>query len=304
MSLILISLYYYVCDCYDSQLRYQVQRFSPNKLEGEITDEELLTIYLYCVGYQEKTNLKSMHTYIQDHWLSYFPKLPAYQTFVGRINRMSDLFEPLINQLIHDLRQASAEQYDMDAAFLLLDSMPIITCSGKREGKVAPDLTGKSFCATKNLWYYGVKFHLLSQKQPARLPLPYACGITPAYVHDLKASRWVLSALKDKVIFADKAYADQILENQLLISQNVELITPIKTPKATPKVIEQREKAYNKAFSSAVSSIKQPIESFFAWLHEKTKIQFASKVRSHIGLRVHVFGKFAAALCLLLHFNP
>jgi len=33
----------------------------------------------------------------------------------------------------------------------LLDSMPIITCSGKRSGKVAKEITDKGFCSTKGM---------------------------------------------------------------------------------------------------------------------------------------------------------
>ncbi|MBI4852731.1 MAG: IS982 family transposase, partial [Acidobacteria bacterium] len=40
------------------------------------------------------------------------------------------------------------------------------------------------------------------------------------------------------------------------------------------------------------------------WLQEHTHIQLASKVRSRRGLLVHVFGRIAAALMLLvLNFN-
>lgn len=56
-------------------------------------------------------------------------------------------------------------------------------------------------------------------------------------------------------------------------------------------------------FSKTVSKIRQPIESFFNWLIEKTDIQRASKVRSTKGLLVHVFGKMAAAFIGLI-FNP
>ena len=48
--------------------------------------------------------------------------------------------------------------------------------------------------------------------------------------------------------------------------------------------------------NKAVSSIRQPIESFFNWLNEKTQIQYAGKVRSSKGLFVHIFGKIATAL--------
>jgi hypothetical protein len=49
--------------------------------------------------------------------------------------------------------------------------------------------------------------------------------------------------------------------------------------------------------------VRQPIESLFNWIDEKTGIQEASKVRSVEGLMVHAFGRLAAAM-LLLAFNP
>jgi hypothetical protein len=55
----------------------------------------------------------------------------------------------------------------------------------------------------------------------------------------------------------------------------------------------------DKLLSNAISSIRQPIESFFNWLEQKTSIQMASKVRSLAGLMVHVFGRIAAALYCL-----
>ena len=29
-----------------------------------------------------------MHKFIRNYWLAYFPKLPAYQTFVARLKRV------------------------------------------------------------------------------------------------------------------------------------------------------------------------------------------------------------------------
>jgi len=64
-----------------------------------------------------------------------------------------------------------------------------------------------------------------------------------------------------------------------------------------------KDKAANDLFSRAVSKIRQPIESLFNWLIEKTEIQRASKVRSTKGLMVYVFGRLAAAYIPLI-FNP
>ncbi len=54
------------------------------------------------------------------------------------------------------------------------------------------------------------------------------------------------------------------------------------------------------SFSSFVRSVRQPIECFFNWLNRLTNIQSASMVRSLSGLLVHIFGRIAAALVVLM----
>jgi hypothetical protein len=50
-----------------------------------------------------------------------------------------------------------------------------------------------------------------------------------------------------------------------------------------------------------VSTIRQPLESLFNWLIQRTDLQNAARVRSSQGLKVHCYGKLAVA-CLLLTF--
>ena len=78
------------------------------------------------------------------------------------------------------------------------------------------------------------------------------------------------------------------------------MLTPIKAVKNQAECIKQRDQAANDLFSTAVSRVRQPIESLFNWLIEKTDIQTASKVRSTKGLLVHVFGRIAAAYLFLI----
>ena len=56
---------------------------------------------------------------------------------------------------------------------------------------------------------------------------------------------------------------------------------------------------FEQLLSASVSRVRQPVESFFNWIQQKTKIQTASKVRSYNGLIVHAFGRFAAAMFML-----
>lgn len=72
------------------------------------------------------------------------------------------------------------------------------------------------------------------------------------------------------------------------------MLTPLKKAKGQPYL-----DAADQWLSIAVSRVRQPIESLFNWLEEKTGIQRASKVRSYRGLLVHVFGRLAAAMWLM-----
>jgi len=78
------------------------------------------------------------------------------------------------------------------------------------------------------------------------------------------------------------------------------MLTTIKGVKGQAENIKKWDKAANDLFSTSVSKVRQPIESFFNWLIEKTNIQRASKVRSAKGLMVHVFGRIAAAYIFLI----
>jgi hypothetical protein len=118
----------------------------------------------------------------------------------------------------------------------------------------------------------------------------------------LTALRPILLNIQDRNIIADKAYADEKLNQKLINEHNSQIITPIKDKKGMSMALKQFDQAFNDLFSTVVSSIRQPIESFFNWLQQVTNIQIASKVRSSNGLITHVYGKIAAALCIWMNF--
>ncbi len=100
--------------------------------------------------------------------------------------------------------------------------------------------------------------------------------------------------LKKSEIIADKAYGSKIIREKFL-HQETTLNTPIKLTKKKKFFTEDERK-----YSKIVNSVRQPIESFFNWIIAKTGIQNASKVRSEKGLVIHIFGRFVAALLLLV----
>lgn len=294
----LISIYFHVCDKYKEQLCWEVQRFSNNNEPSDmITDEELITIYLFCVAYEEKYKLKSMYHHIKNHWHSWFPLLPSYQAFNRRLNRLCDAFGVLMMEFFNTLSVGSDK-----LKVLLGDSFPVITCSHKRKGKVARELTDKGFCATKKLHYYGVKVHMLGLQRRGTIPFPQYVEVTPASVHDLAALRGVLEKITADGCVLDKAYADSDLAKKMLRSNNNVLLTPRKDKKGWEALFKQSEQAFSDLFNTAVATMRQPIESLFNRINELTHIQNASKVRSSNGLLLHLYGKLAAAIMLMADF--
>jgi hypothetical protein len=292
----LTAMYLYICDIYGHELQYHCQRFSNNK-NPEFTDQEIMTIYLFVMAYEKRFKVKQIYQFAQDYLLSWFPKLPSYVAFVNRLNNLSEAFKILVISSIpiiskgHELSVVS-----------VLDSVPIITCSGKRNGKVARDITDKTFSATKSMWYFGLKMHFLGFFRAGKLPLPESIVLTQASENDLNVFKQNWSNIVNRLFYGDKIYFDPLYFEQLRKTNNSTMYIPVKGIKNNPDCIKQWDRAADDLFSQAVSRIRQPVESFFNWLQEKTEIQNASKVRSTKGLLVHIFGRLAAAF-LFLVFN-
>lgn len=287
-ALKLIKIYDYVCEKYEQELKYSCERFSNNN-QPVFTDQEVITIYLFSIYEEQKFKLKQMYNFTKDYLLSWFPKLGSYVAFTTRLNRLSEALRRLCESVITEFmpKECSTE-------FSLLDSMPIITCSGKRKGKVAQELTDKSFNSTKKLWYYGVKLHALNFYNKGTLPYPESIVMSKASESDLTIFKENWSAIRNRSFFGDKIYYNEAFFENLFTENNSTMFTPIKGVKGKREELKQRDFAYETLFSKAVSTVRQPIESFFNWVNEKTQIQNASKVRSTKGLIVHLFGKLTA----------
>lgn len=293
----LIKIYEFVCEKYQQELKYVCQRFTNNN-QPDFTDQEVITIYLFSIYEEQKFKIKHMHNFAKDYLLSWFPKLNSYVAFTTRLNRLSEALRHLCNSVINESmpKECSTE-------FSLLDSFPIITCNGKRGGKVAQELTDKSFCSTKNLWYYGVKLHALNFYNKGTLPHPESIVISKASENDLSVFKENWAEIRNRKFFGDKIYCNEDFFERLFTRNTSTMFTPIKGTKGKSEELKQRDFAYETLFSRTVSTIRQPIESFFNWINEKTGIQNASNVRSTNGLIVHIFGKLTACFLKPI-FNP
>lgn len=296
-ALKLIKLYQYVCGKYDSELQYHCQRFTNNN-RPDFTDQEVMTIYLFSIHEEQRFRIKQIHQFALDYLLGWFPKLTSYVAFNTRLNRLSEALRLLCQSVINDFTPK-----ECSAKFSLLDSMPIITCSGSRRAKVASEITDKSFCSTKRLWYFGLKLHALNSYNNRTLPYPDSIILSKASESDLNIFKQNWSSLTYRSFFGDKIYRDEPFFSALYKQKASVMFTPIRETQGKAERLKNFDRAHKDLFSRAVSTIRQPIESFFNWINEKTQIQNASRVRSTKGLLVHVFGKLTACFLKPI-FNP
>jgi IS5 family transposase len=284
----LIELYLLICHLYDTQPVLKQQRLSNNH-KPLFSDEELLTIYLF--GHmQGLTAQRRIYDYIRHHWREWFPALPAYQSVNCRLNELAPALELLITELLTTQAWQIARSDDR-----LIDSVPVMLARGPRanRGRVAPELADTGFCATKQQHYRGVKLHFIAARRVKQLPLPEKIHLSRASQHDLAALREVSPNLPPGCgLFADKAYFHHETE-QACKECGWFLVAAYKRHR------HESESNVPTLYNRFVSAMRQPLESLFGWIIQKTDLQNASRVRSTQGLKVHCYGKLAVA-CLLL----
>jgi hypothetical protein len=288
----LIRTYCFVDELCAAPLADLLYRRSNND-QPAFCDAEVITVYFFGLSRKHRT-LRAIHDYTRDHLLHFFPNLPGYGAFVQRLNRLGDAFPLLAEYITERIPDAGVSHH-----VALVDSMPIALASHGRacRARVAPELASTGYCSSKKLYYYGVKLHVGAAQRPGKLPVPRCAGLTPASEHDLTALKRIAPQLSDGTVsaelYGDKAYLDAALR-QDVADQLVRIETPVKLSKGQEALLMT-----DQVHSSAVSRVRQPIESLFNWIQEKTGIECGSKVRSASGLLVHGFGRYAAAMLML-----
>jgi hypothetical protein len=284
----LIQLYLHVCQTYDTCSKSCFQRLSNNSTSA-FTDQELITIFFF--GHHNGLfQKKAIYRFTVNYWKQWFPHLPSYQTFCYRLNLLEQTFQALGGAWLSCLKAAQQPEIDR-----LIDSFPVMLAKHGHAytAKVAREIANKGYCAAKKTHFHGVRLHTIAQRRSGQLPLPDHLWLREASVHDLSSVREQDIPLPTSTLFGDKAYPAPDFA-QILKEQESRLLTPCKKPKGGE--LSETEKSYNRM----VNRLRQPIESFFNWLNEKTQIQNASKVRSTESLLVQCWGKLAFAVFSLV----
>lgn len=269
---VLITLYLRVCKEFQSKLWVNCQRLT-NGGYKRFSDDEVLTVYIFSLLNKHR-ELKAIHRYAKNHLLEWFPCLPKYAAFVHRVNRLSEAFRGLIEQL-----QAEQVVADDEGEYLV-DSFPIALAQNNHAytAKVAPEIASKSYNSTKKMYYYGVKAHVVARKRAGTLPDLEILFIEEAARQDGPMFDQMRPLMHNNLVFADQAYKRPDAQ-QIELGQDLKVFTPIKKAKGQKKLDTQQ-----RIFSNAVSRMRQPIETLFGWINRITDIEYAGLVRSTAGL--------------------
>ena len=215
----LVKIYFYVCDHYDTEWKYLCERFSNNN-KPEFSDQEAITIYLYAMHLEYRLKVNHIHEFASEHLRDWFPKLPSYVAFTNRINRLCEVFRVLSETVLTDFIPDDCNQ-DIS----LIDSMPVIICSGKRISKVVKEITDKGFCSTKGIYYHGLKLHGLGFYRKGHLPHPEQLLFTKASENDITHLKRVATYIDNRTYFGDKIYGNVDFWAEMEQTNNSRMLT-------------------------------------------------------------------------------
>lgn len=94
----LVKIYSSICERFEKDLKYTCQRFSNNN-EQDLTDQEIMTIYLFVMKEEQRFSIKQIHLFAVEYLHFWFPKLGSYSAFNNRLNNLSEAFKSLLSSL-------------------------------------------------------------------------------------------------------------------------------------------------------------------------------------------------------------
>ena len=131
------------------------------------SDEEVIALYLFGIMNKHR-EIKQIHKYADRYLRGWFPKLSSYVAFVQRLNKVSDVFAPLLEIIQVEKKKTRAG----DSQSLPIDSFPVALAKQGHRFKacLAPELANSGYCSTKKLYFYGIRVYVIGRRQAGTLP--------------------------------------------------------------------------------------------------------------------------------------
>jgi hypothetical protein len=153
---------------------------------------------------EHRFKVKHIYEFAREYLRAWFPKLLYCVAYVNRINRLNEVFKGMSEPILRNYLPP-----DCDTGITLIDSMPVITGSGKRKAMVVKEITDNVFCSTKGIYYYGLNLHALGFRRKRHLPHLKLLLFTEASVNDLTFLKENCDDIYNRTFFGDKIYVDK-----------------------------------------------------------------------------------------------
>ena len=143
------------------------------------------------------------------------------------------------------------------------------------------------------MFYRGVKLHVMAHLDGTRgIPYPLAIGVGRAGMSDMEGLKQIIPELDGGSLWFDKGYRGKTEREQLQTRGCAAMM-----PRFRQKGLFHFKGP--DAFSFIISRERQPIETLFSWLSERTGIQDAHRVRSARGLLFFVWSCLIVGVAFL-----
>ena len=195
--------------------------------------------------------------------------MPKYEAFNHRVNELSECFRYLAIFVNTD-KIAQHADFQRQLIEYTGDSMPIVMAKGVRgaKAKVATEIAALGYCATKKMYYHGLKLHNLNVVASGnQLPHPALSTLSSAAVHDYNVFKnELLHLARNSKCYLDSAYYDRSNKEFIEQQYNVTICAIAKRKRGQIELFFEQ-----KLQNTAISKLRQPIESFFNWIIEKNR---------------------------------
>ena len=214
-----------------------------------VSDSEIALTAIVSALYFGGNQYHAIH-FMKSH--NYIPKMLDTSRFNRRLHKIGRLLYDLFTQVGSYLKDFCSELH------YILDSFPVAVCDNIRimNSKLVKGQKWRGYTASMRRYFYGVKVQLLTTGKG----IPVAFCFTPGKQADVKLLEKLVSGLPpESSVYADAAYTDYKIEDNLFASELIALKVQRKSNSKRPDTKQQTQEKLKmrKRVETSISDIKK-----------------------------------------------
>lgn len=221
----------------------------PEDIRRRVSDSEIITTAIVSAMFFKGHHATAIG-FMRDH--GYISKMIDCSRFSRRLHKVGELLSQLLLKFGSYLQDVCCEMS------YILDSFPVAVCDNIRiqRCKLLKGKKWRGYTASMRRYFYGIKVQLLVTKSG----IPVQFCFVPGNQADVKALNRIVNGLPaESSIFADSAYTDYRMEDQLKSELSILLKSQRKGNSKRPDTKEQEweKKTMRKRVETSISDIKK-----------------------------------------------